>query len=96
MGFLVDALAAKRLGDCCVSWCRTPPVGRLVNPLNLETPRRAADATAAAQKLGLQLEVVHAATPSDIDKSFAGLAERRVEALLIGAEATLRRPCTSK
>ena len=33
------------------------------------------------------MEVVNA-TPSDLDKAFARLTERRVEALLVGAEAT--------
>ena len=86
--FFAEELGAKSLSLLRELVPRAKTVGLLLNPLNLETPRRAADATAAAQKLGLQLEVVHAATPSDIDKSFAGLAERGVEALLIGAEAT--------
>ncbi len=60
----------------------------MVNPLNPETPRRAADAVAAARALGLEMELLYAATPSDIDKVFDTLTERRIGALLIGAEAT--------
>jgi putative tryptophan/tyrosine transport system substrate-binding protein len=62
-------------------------VGLMVNPSNPETPRRSADAVAAARTLGLTMEVVHAATPPDIDKAFGSLSERRVGALLLGADA---------
>jgi putative ABC transport system substrate-binding protein len=62
-------------------------VGLMVNPSNPETPRRSADAVTAARALGLMMEVVHAATPPDIDKAFDSLTERRVGALLLGADA---------
>jgi putative ABC transport system substrate-binding protein len=61
--------------------------GLMVNPNNPETLRRSADAMAAARSLGLTMEVVHAATPPDIDKAFDSLSERRVGALLLGADA---------
>jgi putative tryptophan/tyrosine transport system substrate-binding protein len=61
--------------------------GLMVNPNNPETLRRSADAMAAARALGLTMEVVHAATPPDIDKAFDSLSERRVGALLLGADA---------
>jgi putative tryptophan/tyrosine transport system substrate-binding protein len=61
--------------------------GLMVNPNNPETLRRSADAMAAARALGLTMEVVHAATPPDIDKAFDSLSERRVGALLLGANA---------
>jgi putative tryptophan/tyrosine transport system substrate-binding protein len=61
--------------------------GLMVNPNNPETPRRSADAVAAGRALGLTMEVVHAATPPDIDKAFDALSERRVGALLLGADA---------
>jgi putative ABC transport system substrate-binding protein len=61
--------------------------GLMVNPNNPETPRRSADAVAAARALGLMMEVVHAATVPDIDKAFDSLSERRIGALLLGADA---------
>jgi putative tryptophan/tyrosine transport system substrate-binding protein len=67
-------------------------VGLMVNPSNPETPRRSADAVAAARTLGLTMEVVHAATPPDIDKAFGSLSERRVGALLLGADAFYGQP----
>ena len=62
-------------------------IGLLVNPNNPESPRLSAGKVEAARKLGLSMEVVHAATPSDIDKAFDTLAERRTEALLLSGDA---------
>jgi putative ABC transport system substrate-binding protein len=86
--FFAEELGAKSLSllGQLVPYAKT--VGLMVNPLNPETPRRAADAVAAARALGLEMELLYAATPSDIDKAFDTLTERRIGALLIGAEAT--------
>src|SRR5262245_1349712 len=86
--FFTEELGAKSLSllNQLVPYAKT--VGLMVNPLNPETPRRAADAVAAARALGLEMELLYAATPSDIDKVFDTLTERRIGALLIGAEAT--------
>ena len=61
----------------------------MVNPNNPETPRRSAETVAAADTLGLAIEIVNAATPADFDKAFDTLVERRVRAVLIGADAIL-------
>jgi putative tryptophan/tyrosine transport system substrate-binding protein len=86
--FFAEELGAKSLSllGQLVPYAKT--VGLMVNPLNPETPRRAADAVAAARALGLEMELLYAVTPSDIDKVFDTLTERRIGALLIGAEAT--------
>ena len=86
--FFAEELGAKSLSllGQLVPYAKT--VGLMVNPLNPETPRRAADTVAAARALGLEMELLYAATPSDIDKVFDTLTERRIGALLIGAEAT--------
>ena len=69
--FFTEELGAKSLSllNQLVPYAKT--VGLMVNPLNPETPRRAADAVAAARALGLEMELLYAATPSDIDKVFA-------------------------
>ena len=85
--FFAEELGAKSLGLLRELVPRAKTVGLMVNPSNPETARRAADAIEAARKLGLTMEVVNA-TPFRLDKAFARLTERRVEALLIGAEAT--------
>jgi putative ABC transport system substrate-binding protein len=59
----------------------------LVNPTNpnAETPTR--DLQAAARTLGLQLHVLNASTERDFDTVFASMAQLRVGALVIGADA---------
>jgi putative ABC transport system substrate-binding protein len=86
--FFAEELGAKSLSllGQLVPYAKT--VALMVNPLNPETPRRAADAVAAARALGFEMELLYAVTPSDIDKVFDTLTERRIGALLIGAEAT--------
>ena len=85
--FLAEELDGKALGllQQLVPGART--IGMLVNPRNPEAPRRTADAIAAAGKLGLIVEVVEAATASEIDKAFDTLVGRKVGALLVGADA---------
>jgi putative ABC transport system substrate-binding protein len=83
---------AEELGPKALSLLRdlvpgAKTVGLMVNPSNPDTPRRSADAVAAARSLGLTMEVVYAAIPPDIDKAFGSLSERRVGALLLGADA---------
>ena len=86
--FFAEELGAKSLSllGQLVPYAKT--VGLMVNPLNPQTPRRGADAVAAARARGLEMELLYAATPFDIDKVFDTLTERRIGALLIGAEAT--------
>jgi putative ABC transport system substrate-binding protein len=85
--FFSEELGAKALSLLRDLVPGAKTVGLMVNPSNPETPRRAADAVAAARTLGLTMEVVHAGTPPDIDKAFGLLSERRVGALLLGADA---------
>ena len=86
--FFAEELGAKSLSLLGQLVPSAKTVGLMVNPLNPETPRRAADAAAAARSLGLEIALVYAGTPSDIEKVFETLIERRIEALLVGAEAT--------
>jgi putative ABC transport system substrate-binding protein len=85
--FLSEELGAKGLSLLRDLVPNAKTVGLMINPSNPETPRRSAEAIEAARKLGLTMEVVHAALPLDIDKAFDTLMERRVEALLLGADA---------
>ena len=50
---------------------------------------RVSQAQAAARVLGLQLVVLNARTPSDIDMGFASLVRQRASALVVGAGAFL-------
>jgi putative tryptophan/tyrosine transport system substrate-binding protein len=63
-------------------------VGYLRNPTNAgssETVRKYA--LEVARAVGVQLLILDASTPSDIDRAFATLAERHISAFLVGAEA---------
>jgi len=61
--------------------------GMIINPTNplAETVKR--DSLAAALKLGLQLNVLHASTDAELDKAFTAFREMRVGALVIGTDA---------
>ena len=85
--FFSEELGAKALSLLRELVPGAKTVGLMVNPSNPETPRRSADAVAAARTLGMTMEVVHAATTPDIDKAFDSLSERQVGALLLGADA---------
>lgn len=60
-------------------------IGVLVNP---SVPARAEvtvkDARAAADTLGLQIQVLESATGRDINEAFATMARERIDALLVG------------
>jgi hypothetical protein len=51
------------------------------------------EAQDAARKLGLELQVVSATNAQEIDAAFATLAQRRVQALVIGGSPTLLSYC---
>jgi putative ABC transport system substrate-binding protein len=58
----------------------------LANPNNPEAEREAAATQDAARKLGLQLQIVGAGTPIELDKTFQNLIERKVGALVVLAD----------
>jgi putative tryptophan/tyrosine transport system substrate-binding protein len=63
-------------------------MGFLWNPTNAgssETGRK--NGLEVARALGVQLLILDASMPGDIDRAFATLAERRIGALLVGADA---------
>jgi putative ABC transport system substrate-binding protein len=62
--FFAEELGAKSLSLLGQLVPSAKTVGLMVNPLNPEMPRRAADAVAAARALGLEMELLYAATPS--------------------------------
>jgi putative tryptophan/tyrosine transport system substrate-binding protein len=58
----------------------------LVNPtLMSNTDLFVADMRAAASTIGAQVETFTASTPRDIETAFAGIVQKRVEALVVGA-----------
>jgi putative ABC transport system substrate-binding protein len=61
-------------------------IGLLVNPTNPLTKSVVTAVQAAADSLGLELQVVHARTDEDLDAVFASLRSMRVGALVIGTD----------
>jgi ABC-type uncharacterized transport system substrate-binding protein len=65
---------------------KTAVVALLVNRQLPEAVSTERDAQEAARVLGLQLLVLNASTPSEIDAAFATMRQQRVGALLVGAD----------
>jgi len=61
-------------------------VALLVNPNNPQAEAQHEDVEAAVQKLGQQLVILKAGKDTEIDSAIAGLAERKVGALLVSAD----------
>ena len=62
-------------------------IGLLVNPANPITKTLSEEAKEAARALGLQLHILLAGSDDELDKVFPNLADLRVGALVIGADA---------
>jgi putative ABC transport system substrate-binding protein len=86
VSFFVEELGTKQLGLLREIVPGAHTIGLLVNPANPEVPRQSADALDAARMLGLQLEILKAATPDEIDQAFAQFSERRASAVLLSAD----------
>jgi putative ABC transport system substrate-binding protein len=79
-------LSAKRLDLLHQLVPKAAMIGVLINPDNPNAENDTKEIQFAASALGLQLLVVNASSPGDIDKAFATLAERRADALFVAAD----------
>jgi len=61
-------------------------IALLMNPNNANADRGIQDVQQAAGAKGLQLQILKAATPAEIDAAFASLVPRQVGALVVGAD----------
>ena len=61
-------------------------IALLANPKLPESARTIGDAQEAARTSGLQMLVLNASTPSEINAAFATLRQRRADALLLGGD----------
>jgi putative ABC transport system substrate-binding protein len=66
-------------------------VGLLLNPNDPKAETQSREIEAPARALGLRIEVVKATAMGDFDAAFAVLAERRVDALIVGSSELLSR-----
>jgi putative tryptophan/tyrosine transport system substrate-binding protein len=84
---ITTELVAKRLEMLRELVPTAASVALLVNPTNSTlTAAETKEAQAAARVLGLQLLVLNATTPSEIEVAFATLVRQRTDALLVSAE----------
>jgi putative tryptophan/tyrosine transport system substrate-binding protein len=81
--FVTAELGAKQLGLLHELQPGAVRVGVLVDP-NYPTQSFVSDVQAAALSIGKQIEVFEAPTGRDIDTAFARLAQKRIDALLVG------------
>jgi ABC-type uncharacterized transport system substrate-binding protein len=83
-------LGAKRLGLLHELLPGAARFAVLVNPNNqVATETMVKDAQSAAAAIGRKIEVVSARTSRDIDTAFASLVQKRVDALMVGADPML-------
>jgi putative tryptophan/tyrosine transport system substrate-binding protein len=84
-----NLVAGKGLGLLHELFPNAAVIALLVNPKLPETARMVGEGREAARSLGQQLLVLNASTPSEIDTAFAAMRQRRVGALLVGADPFL-------
>jgi putative ABC transport system substrate-binding protein len=88
INFFVGEVTAKRLGLLRELLPKAARIGVLVNPTNVETTERTVkDVTAAADPLGLQIEVLNASNGNEIDAAFTTLVSHRADGILVGPDA---------
>ena len=82
--FVIAELGAKKLGLLHELQPGAVRVGVLVDPNYALTQSFVSDVQAAALSIGKQIEVLEAPTGRDIDTAFARLAQKPIDALLVG------------
>src|SRR5215831_12464355 len=82
-------IGAKRLGLLHELQPGAVRVGVLVDPNYAPTQSFVSDVQAAALSIGKQIEVLEAPTSRDIDTAFARLAQKPIDALLVGPSPLL-------
>jgi putative tryptophan/tyrosine transport system substrate-binding protein len=84
--FLAHDLTAKRLALLHEIVPTATSVGLLANPSGPQTESEVHEAQSAARTLGVQLTILNATTPTEIDAAFAILVGQRIAALLVGVD----------
>jgi putative ABC transport system substrate-binding protein len=82
VSFLSNETGPKRLGLLRDLLPDAGLIAALVNPTNPNAESDSKDLLAAAQSMGVTIEVLHASSERDIDAFFATLAQRRASAFL--------------
>jgi putative ABC transport system substrate-binding protein len=87
VNFLVKTLAAKRLELLRELVPGVTLIGLFSNPTNPASEPEIRDVQDASRALGLQLQIMHASSESDIETTFAGFAQQRIAAVLVAGDS---------
>jgi putative ABC transport system substrate-binding protein len=87
INFFSAEITAKRLGLLRELLPKATRIGVLVNPTTVATERTVKDVNAAADALGLQIQVLNASNGNEIDAAFTTLVSDRADGLLVGPDA---------
>jgi len=85
--FISSTLTAKRLELLREIVPGSAPVALLINPSNLRAESDIADVASAARSVGQEVLVIRVPSPRDLEGAFDTMVQRRVGALLVGADA---------
>jgi len=86
VNLFTSTLAAKRLEVLHELVPKATMIAMLVNPTNPNAEPEIKELEAAARTIGLQLMVVRASDPSDLEAAFRTMSQRRVGALFVGGD----------
>jgi putative ABC transport system substrate-binding protein len=86
---LQSVLAAKRLELLRECLPKAGTIALLVNPTNPYSESETKSVQEGARHLGLQLHMVRASSPSDLDAAFASIVEFRADALVVSTDQFL-------
>ena len=86
VSFLLNVLAAKRIGLLRDLVPTATTIGLLVNPDNPNAKADTVAAQEAARTLGQQTHVAHARTERELNAAFASLVQERVAALFVASD----------
>jgi putative ABC transport system substrate-binding protein len=84
--FFLTELSSKKLGLLRDLVPQVAVIGLFLNLSSQNAQTQLADVQAAAQALGLRVEVVNASNEQEIDRAFATLAEKRIGAVVVSSD----------
>jgi ABC-type uncharacterized transport system substrate-binding protein len=79
-------LGSKRLGLLLEMVPNASPIAILINPTNPDTENEAKEIEEAARGLGVQVLVVKAGKPEEIEAAFAALVQQRARAVILAGD----------
>jgi putative ABC transport system substrate-binding protein len=88
INFFSSEVTAKRLGLLRELLPKATRIGVLLNPTNVEIAKKTVkDVNAAADPLGLQIQVLNASNGNELDAGFTTLVSGGADGLLVGPDA---------